>query len=238
MKSRLALVVALLIAAIAAVSFVRSCRQLTLRHQGPSAPITTKNPTPPELPPPDTTTAVDSGSKPESPDNLALRGVVLDSDRGDGILGARVDLFSDRSMTSENSRAEARVLTSTVTGRDGSFELAGTSGEKYTIVASCDGYETARLVGVSDQGSGVQGSGVQERVVEIRLTRGSTIAGRVVTPDEPSLAEGVRVFCTRSRSSFLDSTVTDADGTFSFAGVSAGDYQVYIDSDLKEGSPL
>lgn len=115
-----------------------------------------------------------------------------------------------------------------VHGEDGSFVLEDVPAGTWEVVAQAKGYQTARVGGLSVEEGGTRDG------VEVRLTRGSAIRGRVLdgTSGAPVLDASVTVQRGGGGGRALDILMgasdarTNADGQFSIDGVSAGSYTV------------
>jgi len=137
------------------------------------------------------------------PDNV-VRGVVLDDETGEAIVGAKVEMTQTLVSMQSASNVE------TATDDDGEFVFKGALGETATTVlrARAEGYLPANKdVAVAD--------GVPVPDVEIRLKRSTTVAGRVLGPGGEPVA-GARVGCCAVglRRALAVETTTAGDGSF------------------------
>lgn len=145
-----------------------------------------------------------------------LAGRVLDA-TGGPIEGATVQV----------ARSEYRVrpIAEVLTDKDGRFAASIDGSERVTIRASADGYASSlafRQLPSSD--------------VELLLTPGSTIEGRVVDANTGEGISGVDVQAAGTLAATLAPPVTSgADGRFTLIGLEPGDYQLIGEGDHARG---
>ena len=133
--------------------------------------------------------------------------------------------FFTKGFWTRQEMPEVEVLATTTSAPDGSFELVGLPSGRVFLDARSDSYYTksyqaARLAGGDD-----------EEGVEVLLTPGAQVAGKVLGPDGQPVAKA-RVVLRPDISSFLEQITkrsyrwfeasTDEDGSYVFPGVPPG----------------
>ncbi|HWM93453.1 MAG TPA: carboxypeptidase-like regulatory domain-containing protein [Thermoanaerobaculia bacterium] len=144
-----------------------------------------------------------------------VSGRVVDRD-GKGIEGARVSLYQE-----DNPRER-----DTLTAADGSFVLAHVADAQWSVRAEMEGHATAELPGA------VRMAGAPIRDLEVRLSRGGKIAGRLLGLEMYDLAE-VTVRAKREGGQERPGKV-DYSGSYEVAGLAPGDW--VIQGTLRNGA--
>ena len=134
-----------------------------------------------------------------------VRGVVLDAE-GMGVDAASVSLID----------GNGDVLVSGRSDRSGRFGLTGVPEGRYTLTGTAASYEPA-AVGVE-----VPAAGTVE--CDLRLPQRARLTGRVVAAPEGEPVPRALATLIDSDGTVVGSTVSGADGTFSFDGLPAGSY--------------
>ncbi|MCB9889700.1 MAG: carboxypeptidase regulatory-like domain-containing protein, partial [Planctomycetes bacterium] len=134
-----------------------------------------------------------------------LRGRVVD-DRGKPVEGAKVrasDLMVQGRFSGVSRRGKAQHTSLDVTGKDGAFELPGTVSTGSVITASADGFMQIEQHVIEPTES-----------LELRLTRGGEISGRVFRSNGLPATGSVRIAYEVATSTYSESIADD--GRFKF----------------------
>lgn len=157
---------------------------------------------------------------------VKLSGRVVDAITGKGIPSAALRYH----LPSETKPAEwhfYKRMTAQLTDGDGNFQLEGLPREKVTIIASAPSYAEARQTLLPDE----------SRSVEIALSKGSSVSGRVIAANTATPLSETKV----SRLNLSDMTEmiipTDETGAFFFGGLMAGRYQLTAINKLGRSQP-
>lgn len=164
-----------------------------------------------EFPPLDKDFAVESGVNSLDlilPAGHEVAGRVVDRD-GRPVSGAGLALFLDGSPREQEA----------VGGEDGAFSFPRVADGVYTLRAEREGYRT------SETASAVRVAGAPRRDLEVRLDRGTRIAGRLLGLDLYDLAE-VEVRAAREDGSGETPGRVSYDGAYEVTGLDAGDWVV------------
>lgn len=105
-----------------------------------------------------------------------------------------------------------------VTGPDGRFSFTLREPGRYAVVARADGLASAESAGIVNE------PGLVPDDLALELSRGGSIAGRVVPPDGTSPA-GVLVGVSRG-DGWIESALVGEDGSYSFAGLAPGSWTI------------
>ncbi|OIV38583.1 MFS transporter [Mangrovactinospora gilvigrisea] len=146
-----------------------------------------------------------------------LAGIVLGGAGGTAVEGATV-VVTD---------ARGEVLATGRTGADGRFRFGELTAGAFTLAVSADGHRPTAVPAVisSDPGAGTT-------EIEVRLRPGATLTG-VVLAAGAGTADGqeqplgdARVTLVDAAGNVVGATTTDADGSYAFADLDAGEYTV------------
>ncbi len=150
---------------------------------------------------------------------VRLTGRVVDATTGAGISGVAVNYHKASETKSAAWHFYSRV-NALLTDSDGHFEFAGVPPEEVTVVANSPLYTEARQTVAA----------ASDRFVELKLSKGGAVSGRVMSPDSitPVSAAQVSLLSVLDMSSVI--IPTDEVGSFSFKGVAEGRYQLWAES--------
>jgi 5-hydroxyisourate hydrolase-like protein (transthyretin family) len=141
--------------------------------------------------------------------DASLRGRVVDT-YGDPVAGARVRV--------EATNRDARLGSSVVSARDGTFEISGLPDPPYSVRADHANYAPSPAVHVTDPAQAVQ----------LTLDSGQPVTGTVLDRSSGEPIAGARVSLRRGGQS--DRVDTDRQGRFEFRRVARGTYQLVADA--------
>ena len=150
--------------------------------------------------------------------------VVLRLRRSAALVVSVIDGGTRRAIAAAAVELRGVALYTAVTGGDGRATIAGVAPDRYVVVAGAAGYGKSHAsVRVPVQTETVE--------VQLALTAGAPVSGRVVTEQGQPVAEAQVFYEPASASNAdvfdpaRDGTVTDAGGRFQFASLSRGSYR-------------
>ncbi len=145
---------------------------------------------------------------------VELSGQVLDYDTGERLSGVAVAYGkADESTDISYFRFNKTVQR---TDAEGSFKFDGVPPRKVTVVAHSPLYADARATVVAGESA----------PVELRLSRGASVSGRVLSSDAVTRVPGAQVNLLDETNKSGTTIATDSGGSFSFEHLSAGLYRL------------
>jgi protocatechuate 3,4-dioxygenase beta subunit len=155
---------------------------------------------------------------------LELAGRVVDAVTGVGLSNVTLRYFAP---SEPEPSVWAGGWNKQVTDSDGNFKFDGLPAEKVTIIAKSELYAESRRTVVPNE----------ESVVEIRLTKGAFVSGRVVGLDGTTAPSWARVNLQALASAGVTRYSESESSVFSFSGLAAGAYRLTAETNLGQTKP-
>jgi uncharacterized GH25 family protein len=150
---------------------------------------------------------------------VELAGRVVDAQSGAGVPNVSVN-YTDASMDRSPEWYFYSMPIAQKTDADGRFKFDTLPRAKITLIARAPQYAEARQTVVAGE----------DRFIEIKLSRGSFISGRVVASDTITPAAGAAVSLLNKADMTAVTIPADGNGNFYFGDVTPGQYRVSAES--------